>query len=93
MLSITRFLRGCVFLFFFIAIPSLVSAKSDFDSLSVRSAEEFVFAHTESEFVLSVPGVEPSKIQAELPELPGDVRFVSSKKEFDGNGGTTINLY
>ena len=69
------------------------AAKTDFSSLSVKPAGEFVFAHTESEFLLSIPGVEPDKVQAELLELPKDVRFISSKKEFDGRDGTLIHFW
>lgn len=52
-----------------------------------------VFTHTESEFILNVPEYEPEKIQTELLSLPVDVRFISSKKESDGKGGTNIHLW
>lgn len=91
-LIISFFRKFCLF-FLFLFLPAFAAAKTDFGSLSVRSAEDYVFVHSESEFVLSVPDVEPDKLQTELLELPTDVRFISSKKEFDGNGGTIIRFW
>ena len=75
-----------------LALPFGAAAKTDFSSLSVRHTDDFLFACEECEFALSVPGVEPDALQAELSPLPPGVRFVSAKKEFDGNGGTLIRF-
>ncbi|MCR5725241.1 MAG: hypothetical protein K6G80_09175 [Treponema sp.] len=66
--------------------------------LVVKSAEEICFTAQECAFTLSIPGVEASKIQTELPRLPLGIQFNSSRREvyFDDTtiqSGTRLQLW
>ena len=83
-----------IFLFF-----SLFSfaEKLSLNDLKIHPETEFFFTETENCYTLTIPNIEPNKIEMTLPELPLGVKFISSKKEVcllpDGKRGCKISLY
>lgn len=95
-------IRKFIFLAAVLAVPvffasPLTLSRAEMRGLSVSCEADTVFTHSDCSFVLSVPGVAPSSIQTDLPELPPDVKFISSKRsEFidgDGDRGTEIRFW
>ena len=65
--------------------------------LKVIPRSEIFFTQTENCYELQIEGIEPAKVQLDLPELPLGTKFISSKKEEfiteNGKRGTQISLW
>lgn len=65
--------------------------------LKVLPRSEVFFTQTENCYALEIEGVQPAKVQMDLPELPLGTKFISSKKEEfiseNGDRGTLITLW
>lgn len=65
-------------------------------ALKLLPPEETVFVGQPCTYTLTLDGIDPSLVRAELPDFPADVRFVSSKKEAvlgaDGDTGTRFHV-
>lgn len=83
-------------IFFTSASFSFLSAEN-FKSLQVLPQSEIFFTQTENCYSLELDGVQPAKVQMDLPELPLGTKFISSKKEevinAQGQRGTLITLW
>ncbi len=64
-----------------IAVFALPPSPSQIRELVVTKDTEVFFTAQMNGFTLKIPGIEPSKVQTDLPLLPSGVKFVSSKKE------------
>ncbi|WP_294429260.1 hypothetical protein [uncultured Treponema sp.] len=88
-----------LYILFFFSIPIFAQffSKNKFRDLQVKAHSEIFFTQTENCYALELPGVDPSLIQMELPELPLGTKFISSKKEGfradSGELGTVISLW
>lgn len=75
------------------ALPSGRTLKE----LKVIPRSEIFFTQTENCYELQIEGIEPAKVQLDLPELPLGTKFISSKKEEfiteNGKRGTQISLW
>ncbi len=65
-------------------------------ALKLLPPEETVFVGQPCTYTLTLDGIDPSLVRAELPDFPADVRFLSSKKETvsgaDGDTGTRFQF-
>lgn len=65
--------------------------------LKVTPDSKNIFTAQENGFTLEIPGLEPSKIQTDLPALPSGVLLVSSKREevifTSGERGTSVRMW
>ncbi len=65
--------------------PPFLQAKaptpSQLKNLTVTKDTDIFFTAQMNGFTLKIPGIEPSKVQTDLPVLPAGIKFVSSKKE------------
>ena len=88
-----------LYILFFLSIPIFAQrlTKNSFRGVQVKARSEIFFTQTENCYTLEIPGVEPSSIQMELPELPLGTKFISSKKEGfrtdSGEQGTLVSLW
>lgn len=75
------------------ALPSGASMKD----LKVLPRSEVFFTQTENCYAIEIGGVQPAKVQMDLPELPLGTKFISSKKEEvigdNGERNTLITLW
>ena len=71
--------------------------KNDFSEVKIHPESEIFFTQMENCYSLELLGIEPSKIQIELPEIPHETKFASYKKEEfaakTGEKGTKISLW
>ena len=94
----TFFLKKSLFLLGFAFLSSFAFAqKLSSLNLQVKPASEVFFTQTENCYELELPGIEPSSILMELPDLPLGTKFISSKKEEfrseNGERGTLITIW
>lgn len=65
-------------------------------ALKLLPPEETVFVGQPCTYTLTLDGIDPSLVRAELPDFPADVRFISSKKETvpsaGGDAGTRLQF-
>ena len=70
---------------------------ADIRQLRVKPDAEVFFTAQENGYTLTIPDIEPSKVQTDLPSLPSGIQFISSKRDeymdMEGGRGTTIQLW
>lgn len=93
-----KFCRLLVFLFFSVCGAfSREPTNAEIRSLTVKPDTENFFTAQENGYTLIIPGIEPARVQTDLPSLPPGVQFVSSKKDEylspEGERGTAVHLW
>ncbi len=92
--------KYCIGLLVFLCLFSIQSwslSGADIKKLRVKPDEKFFFTAQENGYTLTIPDIEPSRVQTDLPSLPLGVQFISSKRDeymdITGARGTTIQLW
>lgn len=95
-----KFCSGLLILIQFFVLPELFAkplTHSQIKALTVKPDSETFFTAQENGYTLNIPGIEPSKVQTDLPQLPAGIQLLSSKKEEylaeDGGRGTEVHLW
>jgi hypothetical protein len=72
-------------------------SKAQIRALHVVPQNKIFFTGAECGYTLTLPGIEPSNVQTELPSVPSGVQFLSSKRDeyigSDGKLGTIVRLW
>ena len=80
----------------FLFLPSFFFPQN-FKNLVVQPTADSFFTQQECEYILQLPGIEPSSVLSDLMEYPSGGRFISSKKDeyVDENGtlGTELHFW
>src|SRR5574344_33615 len=78
-------------------LPAETLSKAQIRALHVVPQNKNFFTGAECGYTLTLPGIEPSNVQTDMPSVPSGVQFLSSKRDeyigSDGNRGTIVRLW